>query len=204
MQHTLISTRTRHHHGDNLLAHALIRHTQYRYRLHMLMGIENILNLTRIHRIAVTQNHVFNTIHNKNIALLINTSNIAGRKPFAVKNLSSSRRIIPVASHYVLTAHPQLTAHTRRALGTLRATDLHLHTRQHTTHRTEHHAKLRLVKRTHRRRLTQTVALIHRALNQRFQRRMHRRRQRRTTRNAETDATTQRARTLRLSLQRRR
>ena len=168
------------------------------------MSVENILNLTRIHRIAVTQNHVLNTIHNKNIALLINTSNVAGRKPLAVKNLSSSRRIIPVASHHILATYPQLTAHTRRTLGTLRATDLHLHARQHTTHRTEHHAELRLIKRNHRRSLTQTVALIHRALNQRFQRRMHRRRQRRTTRNTETDATTQRARTLRLSLQRRR
>ena len=162
------------------------------------MGVQHVLNLARVHRVAVAQHHVLDAVHDKDIAVGIHTSHVPGRKPLTVEHSGGCLGVIPVTEHHVLAAHPQLAALLRRALNARRVAHLNLHTRQDAAHRTQHHAEGRLVEGDHGRGFAQAVALVHGTIGQLLPSLVHRSGQSRTTRNAEAHRTAQAGATLRL------
>src|SRR5699024_9311001 len=97
------------HHCGHFLTIVRIGHSQYRHLGDIRVLVQDFLDLTGVHIVSTTDDHIFTSIHNVYEAVLVEPAEIPGPEPTVEQCLRGLLGPVPVALHDHRTTDPELT-----------------------------------------------------------------------------------------------
>ena len=112
--------------GAHLLAHQLVRHPDHGDLDDVGVGVDDLLDLARVHVHAAAQDHVLLAVDDREVALVVHGREVAGAEPAVGDGLGGRLGLAPVALHHVVAADRDLADLADRHLVAVEVDALHL------------------------------------------------------------------------------